>query len=112
MRAFLAVAILALASPARAGVPVVIVTEKGDIEVELDPERAPITVANFLRYVDGGLYAGGRFHRVVRADNQPDNKVKIAVIQAGVAAAKKELPPIKLERTSITGLKHTDGAIS
>jgi glycerophosphoryl diester phosphodiesterase/cyclophilin family peptidyl-prolyl cis-trans isomerase len=93
-------------------VPVLIRTDKGDIEVELDSRRAPVTVANFLRYVDAGLYDGGRFHRTVRGDNQPANKVKIAVIQAGLDPKIKEFAPIKLERTSKTGLKHTDGAIS
>jgi cyclophilin family peptidyl-prolyl cis-trans isomerase len=95
-------------------VTVVLRTEKGNIEVELDRKRAPITVDNFLRYVDAGLYSGGVFHRTVRADNQPDNKIKIAVIQAGVhpKRAKEEFAPIKLERTKQTGLKHVDGAIS
>lgn len=91
-----------------------IVTEKGDIIVELDAAKAPNTVANFLRYVDGKFYDGGRFHRTVKPDNQPDNKVKIEVIQAGInpAMAKKEFPPIKLERTRDTKLAHKDGAIS
>ncbi|HET6575251.1 MAG TPA: peptidylprolyl isomerase [Fimbriiglobus sp.] len=95
-------------------VRVLIRTEKGDIEVELDPAKAPNTVANFLKYVDGGFYDGGRFHRTVTPDNQPDNKVKIEVIQAGInpEKAKAEFPPIKLERTKDTGLSHTDGTIS
>src|SRR5437867_4887633 len=47
-------------------------------------------------------------------DNQPDSPVKIEVIQAGVSAehAGGGFPPIPLERTSVTGLRHTDGAIS
>jgi peptidyl-prolyl cis-trans isomerase A (cyclophilin A) len=102
--------------PADEGKPVrvLIKTEKGNIEVELEAARAPSTVANFLRYVDGKLYDGGRFHRTVRADNQPDDKVKIGVIQAGLGPArqKDELPPIKLERTRDTGLKHKDGTLS
>jgi chitinase len=95
-------------------VRVLVRTEQGDFEVELDAARAPVTVANFLRYVDGKLYDGGRFHRTVKVDNQPDNQVKIAVIQAGINPdrAKSEFPPIKLERTRDTGLKHTDGTIS
>jgi peptidyl-prolyl cis-trans isomerase A (cyclophilin A) len=95
-------------------VRVLIQTEKGDIEVELEAGRAPATTANFLKYVDGGFYDGGRFHRTVTLKNQTDNKIKIQVIQAGInpKKAKNELPPIKLERTSKTGLKHTDGAIS
>lgn len=89
-------------------------TDKGDVEVELDPARAPATVANFLKYVDGGFYAGGRFHRTVTPGNQPDNKVKIEVVQAGIDPGKvrDEFPPIKLERTRDTGLRHKDGTIS
>jgi peptidyl-prolyl cis-trans isomerase A (cyclophilin A) len=89
-------------------------TEKGDIEVELDAAKAPVTVANFLRYVDGGFYDGGRFHRTVTPTNQPNNQVKIEVVQAGInrAKAREGFPPIKLERTRDTGLKHTDGTLS
>jgi peptidyl-prolyl cis-trans isomerase A (cyclophilin A) len=95
-------------------VRVVLRTEKGDVEVELDAARAPKTVANFLRYLDGKFYDGGRFHRTVTPDNQPDNKVKIEVIQAGINPdrAKDEFPPIKLERTRGTGVRHKDGTIS
>ena len=95
-------------------VRVVIRTELGDIEVELDAARAPATVANFMRYVDGRFYDGGRFHRTVRPDNQPDNKIKIEVVQAGINPnrAKEEFPSIKLERTRDTKLAHKDGTIS
>jgi peptidyl-prolyl cis-trans isomerase A (cyclophilin A) len=95
-------------------VRVLIQTEAGDIEVELDAAKAPNTVANFLKYADGKFYDGGRFHRTVTPDNQPDNKVKIEVIQAGINPdkAKEEFKPIKLERTKDTGLKHLDGTIS
>jgi peptidyl-prolyl cis-trans isomerase A (cyclophilin A) len=93
---------------------VLIQTEKGDIEVELNAAEAPVTVANFLRYMDGKYYHGGRFHRTVTSDNQPDNKVKIEVIQAGIDPdkTKKEFAPIKLERTRDTKLSHKDGTIS
>ena len=89
-------------------------TDLGDIEVELDAAKAPNTVANFLKYVDGKFYDGGRFHRTVTPANQPDNKVKIEVIQAGInpAKMKDEFPPIKLERTKDTRLSHKDGTIS
>ena len=95
-------------------VVVVIRTELGVIEVELNAAQAPATVANFLRYVDGKFYDGGRFHRTVKPDNQPDNKVKIEVVQAGMNPdrTKEEFAPIKLERTRDTGLKHKDGTIS
>ena len=95
-------------------VRVLIVTDAGDIEVELDSAKAPKTVANFLKYVDGKFYDGGRVHRTVTPDNQPDNKVKIEVVQAGINPnkMKDEFPAIKLERTSITKLAHKDGTIS
>ena len=97
-----------------ASLRVVLQTDKGDIEVELDASKAPSTVANFLRYVDAKHYDGGRFHRTVTPENQPKNKVKIEVIQAGVHPdkSKNDFPPIKLERTRDTGLKHKDGTIS
>jgi peptidyl-prolyl cis-trans isomerase A (cyclophilin A) len=104
----------ALAAPADEPKPVRVQlrTELGDIEIELSP-KAPKTVANFLRYVDGGYYDGGRFHRTVTPGNQPGNTVKIEVIQAGVRPElAKELPPIALERTKDTGLSHKDGTIS
>jgi peptidyl-prolyl cis-trans isomerase A (cyclophilin A) len=89
-------------------------TELGELEIELDAVKAPATVANFLRYVDAKYYDGGRFHRTVSPGNQPDNKIKIEVIQAGVRAdkAKNEFAPIKLERTRDTKLSHKDGTIS
>jgi peptidyl-prolyl cis-trans isomerase A (cyclophilin A) len=40
-------------------------TSLGSIVLELDPERAPISVANFLSYVDSGFYTGTIFHRVI-----------------------------------------------
>jgi peptidyl-prolyl cis-trans isomerase A (cyclophilin A) len=89
-------------------------TELGDIEVDVDVARAPGTAANFLRYVDRGFYDGGRFHRTVRMDNQPDNAVKIEVVQAGINPERdrQRFPAIALERTSVTGLRHADGTIS
>ena len=93
---------------------VVIETSMGDITVELEPEKAPNTVKNFLRYIDAGHYKGGKIHRTVTMENQPDKKVKIEVIQGGVGAEfeKKDFPKIKLERTNKTGLKHLNGTIS
>jgi peptidyl-prolyl cis-trans isomerase A (cyclophilin A) len=111
-----ALAVLAVLSlPAPAGAPnprVLIRTEKGDIAVEIDLVRAPITAANFLRYVDAGLYDGSTFHRTVTPDNQPDNRIRIEVIQGGELPPDKEFPPIAHETTAATGLKHLDGTIS
>lgn len=95
--------------------PVVkIETKVGSIIVEIDAKHAPITAANFLRYVDAGHYSGGRFHRTVTMGNQPSNKVRIEVIQGGVSPKfeKEDFPPIPLERTSITGIHHLNGTIS
>ncbi len=93
---------------------VVIETEAGEIHVALEDERAPGTVANFLRYVDAGMYDGGRFHRVVRMDNQPNDTIRIEVIQGGVNLERmtENGAPIPLQRTSVTGLRHLDGTIS
>ena len=95
-------------------VTVVIQTELGSIEAEIDTLRAPITAKNFLKYVDAGHYDGGRFHRTVKMDNQPANKVKIEVVQAGVDPNKEKagFAPIKLERTNQTGLHHENGTLS
>ena len=95
-------------------VHIVIETSLGNIEAELDSVHAPISVRNFLAYVDSGGYANGRFHRTVRADNQPNNPVKITVIQAGQDPVRRAegFPPIELERTSVTGLHHVDGTLS
>jgi arylsulfatase A-like enzyme/cyclophilin family peptidyl-prolyl cis-trans isomerase len=89
-------------------------TALGRIVVDLDPVAAPSTVTNFLRYVEAGLYAGGLVHRTVTIENQPLNPVKIEVIQgaANPARTNEFLPPILLERTRDTGLKHRDGTIS
>lgn len=93
---------------------VVMQTERGEIEIALDARHASITTANFLRYVDRGFYDGGTFHRTVRLDNQPNNKIKIEVIQGGISPsrAKEDGPDILLERTNKTGLRHLDGTVS
>ncbi len=89
-------------------------TALGDIEVELDAVKAPVTTRNFLRYVRLGLYADGRFHRTVTPENQPTNRIRIEVIQVDANPAREEevAPAIVLERTCDTGLKHLDGTIS
>jgi peptidyl-prolyl cis-trans isomerase A (cyclophilin A) len=100
-------------SPAKGGaIHLVIETDRGNIAVSLDSARAPNTVVNFLRYVDGGFYTGGLFHRTVTALNQPNDSVRIEVIQGGANPQRQAFPPIKLERTSVTGLKHRDGTLS
>jgi peptidyl-prolyl cis-trans isomerase A (cyclophilin A) len=93
---------------------ILIETELGNIEAEVDPGHAPVTVTNFLKYVDGGFYNGGQFHRTVKPFNQPDSPVKIEVIQASINPTRRNegFLPIPLERTSTTGLSHKDGTLS
>ncbi len=96
----------------KSNLEVLIKTGLGDIKVVIYEDKAPITSSNFLRYVDEGLYNGTTFFRTVTMENQPKSPVKIEVIQGGQVAKEKEYPSIKLERTSLTGLKHRDGMIS
>ena len=108
--------LLLLIAPAEPQAPVHVImqTDLGEIEMEIDMVHAPVTAANFLKYVDGGLYDGGLFHRTVRPDNQREKPVKIAVIQGAANPSRKNdfLPPIPLERTNKTGLAHRDGTVS
>lgn len=101
------------ASPA-APIRVRIETPLGVIEAEIDSAKAPRTAANFLQYVNAGAYENARFHRTVRADNQPNDSVRIAVVQASMDTTRgtRDQAPILLERTSITRLRHLDGTLS
>jgi peptidyl-prolyl cis-trans isomerase A (cyclophilin A) len=108
--AFLAAVVFT--SPAAHNPIVYIRTEMGVIVVEIYQDKAPVTAANFLRYVDAKLYDDAVFHRTVTMANQPTDEVKIEVIQGGLLPAEKCFAPIPLERTSVTGLKHVDGTIS
>jgi peptidyl-prolyl cis-trans isomerase A (cyclophilin A) len=100
-------------SPA-APVVVIFETELGSITMEVDVARAPVTAANFLKYVDGKFYDGGVINRSVRPDNTIRHDVEIQVIQfqSDPARNRERFPPIPLERTSVTGLRHVDGALS
>lgn len=102
------------ARPASDRPRVVIETELGDIEAELFQKEAPVSVANFLRYARGGFYEGGSFFRTVTMANQPNDKVKIQVVQAEANPNREAeaFAPIPLERTRDTGLRHLDGALS
>lgn len=103
--------------PAAGEVPVRVETTLGDIEIAVDAARAPITAANFLKYVDGKFYDGGMFHRATRPDNYtpvlPD-RPPMEIIQARINPARRSegFPAIPLERTSVTGLKHVVGTVS
>jgi cyclophilin family peptidyl-prolyl cis-trans isomerase len=81
-----------------------LVTTKGDIILELYPDKAPKTVENFLNYVDLGFYNGLIFHRVIKG----------FMIQGGGMTTKMErketLPPIQNEADN--GLKNDRGTIA
>src|SRR5579862_8432153 len=86
---------------------VVINTAEGSITLELFADKAPITTANFLKYVDRKLYDGATFYRASKPKGQTSNDY--GSIQGGLQNdPKKVLPPIAHESTAKTGLKHTD----
>ena len=89
-------------------------TELGDILIEVYPDKAPVTVGNFLTYVDENRFEGAVFYRVVREDNQPADSIRIAVIQGGLYQDNHPamLPPITHETTRQTGILHKNGVIS
>jgi len=86
----------------------------GDIVLELYADKAPTSVTNFLLYIDEKRFADARFYRVVRTDNQPNNEIKIEVIQGGLQAEDhpKTLQAIRHESTIETGILHKNGTIS
>ena len=95
-------------------IPISMETDLGSIQLELYPDRAPITVFNFLRYVDENRHKDLHFYRVVHMGNQSDNDVKIEVIQGGLGFDKHpmELPTILHETTDETGIRHLNGTLS
>jgi len=103
-----------LAGQAPAPVVVVFETELGAITMEVDLAKAPVTAANFLKYVDGKFYDNGAVNRAVRPDNTIRHDVEIQVIQFQSDRSRNQemFPAIPLERTSVTGLKHVNGALS
>jgi peptidyl-prolyl cis-trans isomerase A (cyclophilin A) len=88
-------------------------TPQGLIVARLFTDKAPITAANFLRYVDEGRYEGSTFYRAARPDND-ERPTKITVIQGGIDPTGRApaLAPIPHESTKVTGLSHVDGALS
>lgn len=101
---------IAIPAPAKtyATVRVVLTTSLGPITVALEKERAPITSANFLRYVDQKRFDGISFFRRSQAPGEPTK----GFVQAGTTDPKRVLPPIAHEPTTKTGLTHSDGALS
>jgi peptidyl-prolyl cis-trans isomerase A (cyclophilin A) len=88
---------------------VVLQTAKGDITLELAADKAPVTCANFLRYVEAKRFDGAHFYRALKLVPEP----LIGLVQGGVENdPAKSFPPIAHESTKLTGLSHKDGAIS
>jgi peptidyl-prolyl cis-trans isomerase A (cyclophilin A) len=120
-RRFLSLPALALATTppqAVAGPPVRtrVDTDAGSFVVEVDPEVAPITVAHYLAHVDRQLLDGGAVYRIVTLANQaPETRHKIEVVQWGMNRPDDKpppLPPIAHETTQQSGLRHRDGTVS
>jgi peptidyl-prolyl cis-trans isomerase A (cyclophilin A) len=87
-------------------VPVAIDTSLGRIVVALDKTHAPVTTANFLRYVDAHRFDGETFYRAMHVGDG-------GLVQGGITSdARKLYPPIKHEPTSETGLHNVAGTIS
>ncbi len=85
-------------------------TSEGDILLALEVERAPVTAANFLRYVREGRFDGTVFYRAMVLDWEPRPN---GLVQGGTQNdPDRVLPPIAHERTSDTGLAHIRGALS
>jgi len=98
-----------LAPPQAGIVRVVLNTSLGPVTIDLEKEKAPITTANFLRYVDQKRLDGTSFYRAVKVASDPP----LGLVQAGTKGdPKRSLPPIAHEATSKTGLSHLDGTIS
>ena len=94
-------------------VNIIIETDQGDIALELYPEAAPITVANFLKNVGDGYYDNGVFYRASRLDNNKTTKRKIlTLIQGGKNVDRKEAKTFAHETTATTGITHINGVIS
>jgi peptidyl-prolyl cis-trans isomerase A (cyclophilin A) len=109
LKAIFVAVLFGLAAPALAqpsNVRVQLHTSAGEIVVEVDLARAPITAANFLHYVDTRRLDGQEFYRAMHT--APD----AGLVQGGVRNARLLFPPIAHEPTSQTGLQHVDGALS
>jgi peptidyl-prolyl cis-trans isomerase A (cyclophilin A) len=84
-------------------------TEAGPILLALDHKRAPVTAANFVRYVEQRRFDGTFFYRAARTRGAE----RRGFIQGGIRhSARKAFPPIAHEPTSETGLRHVDGTVS
>jgi peptidyl-prolyl cis-trans isomerase A (cyclophilin A) len=95
----------AITAPQEDLVRVALDTEKGRIVIALDRGRAPLTTANFLAYVDKHWLDGQPFYRALSFSAGG------GIVQGGVRDGSKQLPPIEVETTAVTGLRNTAGAV-
>lgn len=102
-------ALLLGATPAPGVVRVRLDTSAGPITLALDAKRAPLTTANFLRYVDDGRFEGTTFYRAARSKRRPGDGFVQGGIQTEIHRA---LPPVPLETTAKTGIRHGDATVS
>lgn len=86
-------------------------TDLGDIIIEVYKDKAPKSAADFLYYVDNGLYDGQGFYRAVRPETDPLH-MGMQIIQGGRLDQNPLTATIDHETTKMTGLSHTDGAVS
>lgn len=112
--AMISIAVFDHAASAQSVKPVAVVfeTSLGKFEIAVDVNHAPVSAANFLKYLDDGAYNNGFFHRTVRPDTESRTDYPIQVVQASPTKGTKNREATKLERTSVTGLKHLAGTVS
>lgn len=109
LRALAFALLLLLAAPAlgqAANPRVALDTSPGRIVIEVDVAHAPVSAANFLRYVDSRRLDGTEFYRAMRTGPTA------GLVQGGVRDPRRLYPPIAHEPTNETGLSHVDGALS
>lgn len=100
---------VAAPAPVPAVVNVILRTARGDVRIALEKDRAPLTVANFLKYVDAKRFDGITFYRAVKISEDG----QYGLMQAGLRGNPKLIyKPIPHESTKVTGLSHLDGTIS
>ena len=104
--------LLGINSFSQSSIKCVIKTSLGDIFMELYPKKAPITVSNFMKYVDNDLFKNSSFFRTCTPENEADRDIKIEVIQGGDISEEKLLGSIPIETTDQTKILHKHGTIS
>jgi peptidyl-prolyl cis-trans isomerase A (cyclophilin A) len=109
---FACISLLSLCSFSQKQTTCMIKTSFGEIQLEIYSEKAPVTAANFLKYVDQKLYDGTNFYRTCTPENEKERQIRIEVIQGGDVPEAKQFEPIPIETTKQTGLRHENGTLS